>query len=112
MIIKRTADNCDSDGEFKDEILPVDLTELMGLNPIPEDIVFTVSNASKIPGDGNADTVNGGVFSNSVNKVGDKYLPGLPVIIKGCIEGNNKCYEILYKSYYGYIMGIALRYVI
>lgn len=44
--------------------------------------------------------------------MGDKYLPGLPVIIKGCIEGNNKCYEILYKSYYGYIMGIALRYVI
>jgi RNA polymerase sigma-70 factor (ECF subfamily) len=44
--------------------------------------------------------------------VGNKQLPDLPEIIQGCKEGNKKCYEMLYKSYYGYVMGIALRYVI
>ena len=35
----------------------------------------------------------------------------LPAIIQGCREGNEKCWELLYKSYYGYVMSIALRYL-
>jgi hypothetical protein len=56
LIIKRTANNCDPNGELKDEILAIDLLKFMGLSSMPENTVFTVANASKIPEEDNADT--------------------------------------------------------
>ena len=44
--------------------------------------------------------------------MGDILLPDFSEIIQGCKEGNRKYYEMLYKSYYGYVISIALRYVI
>ncbi|KQS37188.1 RNA polymerase [Pedobacter sp. Leaf194] len=32
-------------------------------------------------------------------------------IIKGCQKNDNSCKEMMYKSFYGYLMGIVLRYV-
>ena len=32
-------------------------------------------------------------------------------IIKGCKKDDNACKEMMYKSFYGYLMGIILRYV-
>ena len=31
--------------------------------------------------------------------------------LKGCSENNNKAKEMIYKSFYGYLMGVVLRYV-
>lgn len=31
-------------------------------------------------------------------------------ILKGCVKNNNSCKEMMYKSFYGYLMGIILRY--
>lgn len=31
-------------------------------------------------------------------------------ILKGCIKNDNSCKEMMYKSFYGYLMGIILRY--
>lgn len=37
----------------------------------------------------------------------------LPLIelIKGCVQQNRRCEEWLYKSFYGYLAGVAFRYV-
>lgn len=32
-------------------------------------------------------------------------------ILKGCVKNDNGCKEMMYKSFYGYLMGIILRYV-
>lgn len=32
-------------------------------------------------------------------------------IIQGCKKNDNSCKEMMYKSFYGYLMGITLRYV-
>ncbi|KIA91500.1 RNA polymerase [Pedobacter kyungheensis] len=31
-------------------------------------------------------------------------------ILKGCVKNDNGCKEMMYKSFYGYLMGIILRY--
>lgn len=31
-------------------------------------------------------------------------------ILKGCVKNDNSCKEMMYKSFYGYLMGIILRY--
>jgi len=31
--------------------------------------------------------------------------------IAGCLRNDNKCKEMIYKSFYGYLMGVTLRYV-
>ena len=31
-------------------------------------------------------------------------------ILKGCVNNNSSCKEMMYKSFYGYLMGIILRY--
>jgi len=31
-------------------------------------------------------------------------------ILKGCVKNNNSCKEMMYKSFYGYLMAIILRY--
>lgn len=31
-------------------------------------------------------------------------------VIKGCVKNNNKSKEMVYKSFYGYLMGVILRY--
>lgn len=35
----------------------------------------------------------------------------LEEVIAGCLKNDNKCKEMVYKSFYGYLMGIILRYV-
>jgi len=32
-------------------------------------------------------------------------------ILKGCVKNDNGCKEMMYKSFYGYLMGIILRYI-
>lgn len=32
-------------------------------------------------------------------------------VLAGCLENDNKCKEMVYKSFYGYLMGVILRYV-
>lgn len=32
-------------------------------------------------------------------------------VLAGCLKNDNKCKEMVYKSFYGYLMGIILRYV-
>lgn len=45
--------------------------------------------------------------------MGDKhFLQDTSTIITGCKKGSEKCQEVLYKNYYGYVMSIVLRYVI
>ena len=41
----------------------------------------------------------------------ENQIQHLSTIIQGCKERDEKCFKILYKKYYGYVMGIALRYV-
>ncbi|HKG05869.1 MAG TPA: RNA polymerase sigma factor [Pedobacter sp.] len=36
---------------------------------------------------------------------------GLEDAIEGCLKNNNKSKEMIYKSFYGYLMGVVLRYV-
>lgn len=36
---------------------------------------------------------------------------GLEDAIEGCLENKNKSKEMIYKSFYGYLMGVVLRYV-
>lgn len=35
----------------------------------------------------------------------------LTELIKGCVQQNRRCEERLYKSFYGYLAGVAFRYV-
>jgi RNA polymerase sigma-70 factor (ECF subfamily) len=32
-------------------------------------------------------------------------------IVIGCLQNDNKCKEVMYKSFYGYLMAVILRYV-
>ncbi|RZL44599.1 MAG: RNA polymerase sigma factor, partial [Pedobacter sp.] len=32
-------------------------------------------------------------------------------VIRGCLRNDNKSKEMVYKSYYGYLIGVILRYV-
>jgi len=32
-------------------------------------------------------------------------------VLAGCLKNDNKCKEVVYKSFYGYLMGVILRYV-
>ncbi|RYE28128.1 MAG: RNA polymerase sigma factor, partial [Sphingobacteriales bacterium] len=32
-------------------------------------------------------------------------------VIRGCLKGESKSKEMVYKSYYGYLIGVILRYV-
>lgn len=32
-------------------------------------------------------------------------------VLAGCLKNDNKCKEVIYKSFYGYLMGVILRYV-
>jgi len=36
---------------------------------------------------------------------------GLENAIEGCLKNRNKSKEMIYKSFYGYLMGVVLRYV-
>ena len=67
LIIKRTATNCNPNGATKNEVLSIDLVEFMGLSEMPENTVFTVSNASKIPEEDNADIITSTNSSNTNN---------------------------------------------
>ncbi|MFC4210258.1 RNA polymerase sigma factor [Pedobacter lithocola] len=40
-----------------------------------------------------------------------KKILSIEEIIKGCQRNDNSCKEMMYKSFYGYLMGIILRYV-
>lgn len=40
-----------------------------------------------------------------------KKILSIEEIIKGCKKNDNSCKEMMYKSFYGYLMGIILRYV-
>ncbi|WP_082120651.1 RNA polymerase sigma factor [Pedobacter sp. BMA] len=40
-----------------------------------------------------------------------KKILSVEEIIKGCKNNDNSCKEMMYKSFYGYLMGIILRYV-
>lgn len=35
---------------------------------------------------------------------------GFEAILNGCVKNDRSCKEMMYKSFYGYLMGIALRY--
>jgi RNA polymerase sigma-70 factor (ECF subfamily) len=41
----------------------------------------------------------------------ENQLLNLQAVIQGCREGNERCQELLYKNYYGYVISIALRYL-
>ncbi|MEZ4903506.1 MAG: sigma-70 family RNA polymerase sigma factor [Spirosomataceae bacterium] len=38
-------------------------------------------------------------------------LKTLPEILEGCLHNDRKCQELLYKQFYGYALGVCLRYV-
>jgi RNA polymerase sigma factor (sigma-70 family) len=38
-------------------------------------------------------------------------LKTLPEILEGCLRKDRKCQELLYKQFYGYAMGVCMRYV-
>lgn len=38
-------------------------------------------------------------------------LKTLPEILEGCLRNDRKCQELLYKQFYGYAMGVCLRYI-
>lgn len=38
-------------------------------------------------------------------------LKTLPEILEGCLRNDRKCQELLYKQFYGYAMGVCMRYV-
>lgn len=38
-------------------------------------------------------------------------LKTLPEILEGCLCNDRKCQELLYKQFYGYAMGVCMRYV-
>ena len=40
-----------------------------------------------------------------------KKILSIEKIIKGCKEDDRNCKEMMYKSFYGYIMGVILRYI-
>ncbi|RNL56574.1 RNA polymerase sigma factor [Pedobacter jejuensis] len=40
-----------------------------------------------------------------------KKILSIEEIIQGCQRNDNSCKEMMYKSFYGYLMGIILRYV-
>lgn len=39
-----------------------------------------------------------------------KKILSFEAILKGCIKNEDSCKEMMYKSFYGYLMGITLRY--
>lgn len=39
-----------------------------------------------------------------------KKILGFEAILRGCVKNNGSCKEMMYKSFYGYLMGVALRY--
>ncbi|AXE20934.1 RNA polymerase subunit sigma-70 [Runella rosea] len=38
-------------------------------------------------------------------------LKTLPELLEGCLKNDRKCQELLYKQFYGYAMGVCMRYV-
>ncbi|AEI51837.1 RNA polymerase sigma factor [Runella slithyformis] len=38
-------------------------------------------------------------------------LKTLPELLEGCLQNDRKCQELLYKQFYGYAMGVCMRYV-
>ncbi len=40
-----------------------------------------------------------------------KKIIGFEEIVAGCKKNNNNCKELIYKTYYGYLMGVVIRYV-
>ena len=38
-------------------------------------------------------------------------LKTLPEILDGCLRNDRKCQELLYKQFYGYAVGVCMRYV-
>jgi len=38
-------------------------------------------------------------------------LKTLPELLEGCLRNDRKCQELLYKQFYGYAMGVCMRYV-
>lgn len=38
-------------------------------------------------------------------------LKTLPELLEGCLKKDRKCQELLYKQFYGYAMGVCMRYV-
>ncbi|MET4083035.1 RNA polymerase sigma factor (sigma-70 family) [Pedobacter sp. UYP30] len=39
-----------------------------------------------------------------------KKILSFEAILKGCVKNDDSCKEMMYKSFYGYLMGITLRY--
>ncbi len=38
-------------------------------------------------------------------------LKTLPELLEGCLKNDRKCQELLYKQFYGFAMGVCMRYV-
>ncbi len=38
-------------------------------------------------------------------------LKTLPELLEGCLQNDRKCQELLYRQFYGYAMGVCMRYV-
>jgi RNA polymerase sigma factor (sigma-70 family) len=38
-------------------------------------------------------------------------LKTLPELLEGCLQNDRKCQELLYKQFYGYAVGVCMRYV-